>query len=334
MSKAAVPCVRWAIVGPGRIAHQFAQALKSLPDARLAAVVGRDLKRATAFAAQWGDSATSVADDLLRGLTSTHVDAVYVATPHPFHADAVRAALRAGKAVLCEKPLTPNAAVTAELIHLAEQHNAFLMEAVWTRFLPIYGVAQRWLNERRIGAVRGMQSRFCINIPFAPNNRCHDPHQAGGALLDVGVYNLNVSRMVMANAPVRSFDVHATLGPLGCDQRLSARLDFGAVQSQFICGFDGVADNSFHIAGERGHITVHSGFWHATSATLVVTGEPPHTERAPFACNGFEYQIAEVHRCRAAGLLQSPVMPWAESLAVVTLMDAMRKRIGLRYPFE
>jgi predicted dehydrogenase len=334
LSHAAASAVRWAIVGPGRIAHQFAQALKSLPGARLAAVVGRDRERAAAFAAQWGDSATSVANDLVRGLTSAQVDAVYVATPHPFHADAVRVALHAGKAVLCEKPLTPNAAVTAELIGLAGQHNAFLMEAVWTRFLPIYGVVQRWLDERRIGAVRGMQSRFCIDIAFAPDNRCHDPHQAGGALLDVGIYNLNVSRWVMANAPVRSFDVHAALGPLGCDQRLSARLDFGGAQSQFICGFDGVADNNFHIVGEHGHITVHSGFWRATSATLAVSGSKPQTERAPLACNGFEYQIAEVHRCLAHGLLQSPVMPWAESLAVVTLMDAMRERIGLRYPFE
>ncbi len=256
--------MRWAVVGPGRIAHQFAQALQSLPDARLAAVIGRDRGRAAAFAAQWGDAATSVTDDLVRALASTQVDAVYVATPHPFHADAVRVALRAGKAVLCEKPLTPNAAFTAELIGLAEQHQTFLMEAVWTRFLPIYGVVSGWLREGRVGAVRGMQSRFCIDIPFAPDNRCHDPAQAGGALLDVGVYNLNVSRLVMANAPVLGFDVQATPGPLGCDQRLSARLDFGSAQSLFTCGFDGLAETAFTSSASA-----------ATSPCTAAFGTPP-----------------------------------------------------------
>jgi predicted dehydrogenase len=325
----------WAVVGSGRIAHRFAQALGCLSGAKLAAVVGRDALRARAFAQQWGDAGTLVANDLGQVLASGAVDAVYVATPHPFHAQAVRTALRAGKAVLCEKPLTPNAAVTAELIGLAEQHQAFLMEAVWTRFLPIYATVQRWLQEGRIGAVRSLQSRFCIDKPFAPDDRCHDPAQAGGALLDIGIYNITVSRMVMRNAAVKDFDVSAVRGPLGCDLRLAATLRFDdGVTSQFVCGFDGLADNSFHIAGERGHITVHDGFWQATAATLAVGGTTPQTEQAPFACNGFEYQIAEVHRCLAQGLLQSPTMPWAESLAVVTLMDAMRERIGLRYPFE
>lgn len=328
----------WTVVGPGRIAHRFAQALWTLPGCTLAAVVSRDRQRGEAFARQWGDADTLVTNDLRQALASGTVDAVYVATPHPFHAEAVRTALRAGKAVLCEKPLTPSAAATAELIALAEQHQAFLMEAVWTRFLPIYATVQQWLREGHVGAVRSLQSHFCIDKPFspsAPNDRCHDPAQAGGALLDIGIYNISVSRMVLNNAAVEDFDVHATLGPLGCDLRLTAQLHFaGGITSQFVCGFDGVADNSFHIAGERGHITVHDGFWQATGATLAVHGDAPVTEHAPFACNGFEYQIAEVQRCRAQGLLQSPVMPWQESLEVVRLMDAMRQRIGLHYPFE
>jgi predicted dehydrogenase len=327
--------VRWAVVGPGRIAHKFAKALRHLPEAHLAAVISRDLQRAQAFAATWGNGDTVCAEELSGAFDQTTIHAVYVATPHSAHADGVRQALKAGKAVLCEKPLTPNAVTTAELIALAKRHQTFLMEAVWTRFLPIYATVKRWLEEGSIGTVRSMQSRFCLDVPFSPTHRSHDPAQAGGALLDIGIYNITVTRMLLESAAVTSFDVHALPGPLGCDVHLAAKLYLqGGATSQFVCRFDGVADNSFHVSGEQGHITVESGFWQATAATIHIPGEPMLRVHAPFACNGFEYQIEEVHRCIAQTQLESASMPLRESLAVVELMDAMRQRIGLRYPFE
>ena len=324
----------WALVGPGNIARRFAGALQPMAGARLAAVIGRDAARAADFARQWSDSAWS-GTDLSSALARPDVHAVYVCTPHPFHADAVRMALDAGKPVLCEKPLTPNAATAQPLLALARERGVFLMEALWTRFLPAHDQVRRWLDDGAIGNVRAMQSSFGLNRPPTPGSRRYTAALGGGALLDIGLYNIHVSRMVLPGVPVRDFTVQAMLAGENVDVHLAATLDFGAgCSSQFVCGFLGNADNSFRILGERGHIVVHGGFWESTAATLVNDGQEPLTVQAPFRTNGFEYEIEEVMRCVREGRIESPRMPHTETLAVVELMDAMRARIGVRYPFE
>ena len=325
----------WALVGPGAIARRFAAALQGVAGARLAAVASRDVDRAAAFAGEWGDPRT-VSGDLPAVLARSDVHAVYVCTPHPHHASAVRGALDAGKPVLCEKPLTPSAATTRPLVDLAATRRVFLMEAVWTRFLPVYDQVRAWLDAGAIGPVHAMQSSFVIDRPFEPGNRRYTAALGGGALLDIGIYNITVSRMVLPGVPVQGFDVRAVLGGENVDVQLAATLDFGGGRSsQFHCGWYGSADNSFRVYGERGHIVVHGGgFWQSTAATLVRDGEPAQTVDAPFRINGFEYEIEEVMRCVHAGLVESPRLPPAESLAIVELMDAMRARVGVRYPFE
>lgn len=327
----------WAIVGPGNIAQRFADALRGIDGARLAAVVGRDAARAEAFARTWqhGSTAPFVSTDLAAALARPDVHAVYVATPHPFHAQPVRASLAAGKPVLCEKPMTVNAAGTRALIALARQRGVFLMEAVWTRFLPVYAAVQQWLRDDRIGNVRAMQSSFCLNRPFKPGDRRYAAALGGGTLLDIGLYNITVSRMALPGVPVQGFDIRAVLGAEGVDVQTAVTLDFGDGRwSQFSCGFFGNGVNSFRILGQAGHITVHGGFWEATAATLQRDGQEPQTAHAPLRVNGFEYEIEEAMRCIRAGLIESPALPHAESLAVVELIDAMRERIGVRYPFE
>jgi predicted dehydrogenase len=327
----------WALVGPGHIARRFAQALGGVDGARLAAVVGRDAARAAAFAAQWGPDAWH-GSDLAAALARPEVHAVYVCTPHPFHAEAVRAALLAGKPVLCEKPLTPCAAQTRPLVALAQQRGVFLMEAVWTRFLPIYGQLRQWLADGRIGAVRAMQSSFHLDRPPRPppaTDRRYSAAMGGGNLLDIGIYNITASRIALPGVPVQSFDVQALLNEQGVDVQMQANLDFGQGRfAQFSCGWFGDGPNDFRVLGERGHIVVHGGFWEATRATLHVAGAAAETVERPFRINGFEYEIEEVMGCVRAGLSESPLLPPAESLAVVELMDAMRARIGVRYPFE
>ena len=327
----------WAVVGPGNIARRFAGALRGIPGTRLAAVIGRDPARAAAFAAAWqhGSTAPFVTTDLVAALARPDVHAVYVATPHPFHPEPVRASLAAGKPVLCEKPMTVSAAATRALIEQAQRQRVFLMEAVWTRFLPIHATVQAWLQAGEIGAVRAMQSSFCLDRPFKPGDRRYSAALAGGTLLDIGLYNITVSRMVLPGVPVLGFDLRGVHGGDGVDVQTAVTLDFGAGRwSQFHCGFFGNGDNSFRIVGERGHILIHGGFWEATAATLHRDGGAAHTAHAPFRVNGFEYEIEEVMRCVRAGLVESPQLPHAESLAVVELIDAMRARLGVVYPFE
>lgn len=325
----------WALVGPGNIARRFAAAVQGIDGTRLAAVVGRDAARAGAFAAQWGDPNTAALTDLDAALARPDVHAAYVCTPHPQHAVAVRAALDAGKPVLCEKPLTPSAAATRPLVALARAKQLFLMEAVWTRFLPLHRRVQQLLADGAIGEVRAMQSAFCIDRPFKPGDRRYTAALGGGALLDIGLYNLTVSRMALPGVPVQGFEVQAMLGGESVDVQLAATLDFGVGRtSQFTCGFFGTGDNSFRLLGTRGHLVIHGGFWEATAATVCRDGAPPERIDAPFRINGFEYEIEEAMRCIRAGLGESPLLPLDETLAVVQLMDAMRAKIGVRYPFE
>lgn len=335
--------LRWAIVGPGRIAHRFAQAVNALPDTGLSWVQGRDAARAQAFARQWtpaGAAPVQAATDLAAVLARPEVDAVYVATPHAFHGDAVRAALQAGKPVLCEKPLVPHRAAGEALVALARERGVFLMEAVWTRFLPAYATVGAWLREGAIGPVRGLQSSFCFATPFEAGSRLFDPAQAGGALLDIGIYNLNLTRWVLQQAlgacpEAVALQVHGRLAPTGIDRHVAATLAFeGGLASQFVCSFDGHADNGLRILGERGHIELPQGFWGATQARLQRQGEAPVVVDAPHAINGFEGQIVEAARCIRAGLVESPVQPHADTLATLGWMDALRQRLGVRYPFE
>ncbi len=333
----------WALIGPGRIAHRFAQAVQGLPGARLSCVLGRDAERTRTFAAQWSGTGkgpvrtTASWDDVL---LDPSIDAVYVATPHTMHHDAVQRCLAAGKPVLCEKPLVPNVAQAQSLVALAQSRRVFLMEAMWTRFLPAYAQIAQWLGSDAIGRVRTIQSSFCFAATDGLDSRLYAPELAGGALLDIGIYNLSMTRWVLHTAlgacpALRDLQVHGLLAPTGVDQRLAATLAFdGGVVSQFVCGFDSCADNALRIVGERGWISAPHNFWEATEVLLQVQGEPLQRIHTPFAINGFEGEIMEAMRCIRAGLLESPQMPHAETLATLGWMDTMRSSMGVCYPFE
>jgi predicted dehydrogenase len=333
----------WGLIGPGGIARRFADALRQLPDARLVAVHGRDQARAARFAEDWrepGQAAAVAHADLEQLLADPAVRAVYIATPHAFHANAIRRCLLAGKPVLCEKPLVVNAALARELTALAQARGVFLMEALWTRFLPIYEVVGHWLATGAIGAIRGLQSSFCFHPRFDPSSRLFDPAQAGGSLLDLGIYNLAMTQWVLQQAwrrrPVlEALSASAVIGASGVDLRVAAALRFGdGVVSQFQCGLDGQADNALRVFGERGVITVPEHFWEATAASLHVDGGPTETVQRPFRINGFEGQVEEAMRCIAHGEVESPVMPHADSVVLAGWMDRIRADIGLVYPFE
>jgi len=335
--------LRWAIVGPGRIAHRFAQAVQGLPQAQLVAVVGRDAGRAQAFAQCWqvpGQPAAWVAPDLDTLLARDDVDAVYVATPHSHHAGAVAAALHAGKPVLCEKPLVPHSAAAVPLVALARERGVFLMEALWTRFLPAYAQVQAWLQQGAIGTLRSVHSSFCFHAPYEPASRVFNPALAGGALLDIGIYNLSVLRWVLQTVrghcpePLR-WQLQGLRAPTGVDRRVAGLLAFeGDVTASFECSVDSHSANALRIEGSAGHILLPHNFWQATQAELHVHGQAAQTVHTPFAINGFEGEITEATRCIRAGLFESPAMPHSETLATLRWMDHIRAELGVVYPFE
>lgn len=332
----------WGLIGPGRIARRFVAAVNGLPDARMHAVLARDAERGAQFARQWACEGTplpTVHTDLDALLADPDVQAVYIATPHDSHARLASACLRAGKPVLCEKPLTPTLAQTAALVELSASTRVFLMEALWSRFLPVYDQVAQWLRSGRIGPVRTVQSSFCFNLPFDARHRVFDPQRAGGAMLDIGIYNLAMTRFVLESSlgacpePERIVAC-GTLAPTGVDQRVGGMIVFaGGVIAQWVCSVDATSDNALAVNGERGSIRVPMRFWEGTQAVLAVDGHAEQVCQAPFRINGFEGEIEEAMRCIRAGLPESPRMPHAETLALARWQHEVMRQLGVRHAF-
>lgn len=325
------PDLQWGIVGPGTIARKFARDLRVATGGRLRAVASRKLHRARAFADEFGaelafDNIQALADD-------TSVDIVYISTPHNAHFAAAKLLLESGKPVLCEKPLTVNARQARELIAVSRFKGVFLMEAMWTRCLPVYAQIRRWLNDGLIGRPRNVFSGFCIHAQRNPANRWYNPALAGGALLDLGVYNLAVSQLVMGRQP-EQVTATAKLAVTGVDELLAATLRYahGGV-AQFVCGLSSTFDNSLVIGGDKGFIRVPANFIHGTEATLTVE-EFTEGFSMQQRGEGFEYEIEEAMRCLRIGTIESPLMPHADTLATMEAMDEIRRQIGLLYPDE
>lgn len=333
----------WAVIGPGAIAQRFADAVWHLPQCRVHGVLGQRPERAAAFAARWqqpGQVPMRVYADLPALLDDAQVHGVYIATPHVSHAPLIEACLHAHRPVLCEKPLVVSAAQALPLLALAQQKQVFLMEALWSRFLPIYAVVGAWLRSGVLGPLRAIQSSFCFLAPFQASSRLFDPALAGGSLLDIGIYNLAISRWVLQQAqgdcpePLR-IQADGLIGSTGVDVRVAGTLVFPQqIMVQFVCGFDGQADNALRIIGERGCITLPHHFWEATEAWLDVSGQARHCQHAPMRINGFEGEIeAAMHGIRL-GQVESPHLPHADTLAVLRWMDTLRQQLGVIYPFE
>lgn len=321
----------WGILGPGRIAHEFARGLQVIDDAKLYAVASSKIERAREFADQYGGAKTYNTYEAL--VNDPEVDGVYIATPHRFHFENAMLALNAGKPVLCEKPLTVNAGETKKLIEASKKNKVFLMEALWSRYLPIYTVVREWLDKKEIGDISLMIGTFGFNAPKEKDDRWQNPELAGGTLLDMGIYPIAISQWVMKSQP-KSFVAMAHIGKTGVDELTTFSLQYeNDVISQSHSSFMSNHVNDFLIYGSKGTIRIHPNFWGSTKATLITDGQE-FTVSRPLRAGGFEYQAEEAMRCIRAGLLESPGMSHADTLANMELMDGIRTQIGLKYPFE
>jgi len=321
----------WGIIGPGRIANNFAKAIDVIDNTVIYAIASRNEERAKNFADKYGINKTY---NTFEGLVNDpKIDAIYVATPHTFHFELTTLALSAGKHVLCEKPITVNYQQAQKLFTLAKQKKVFIMEALWTRFLPIYKVIRSWIDENKIGEIKLLTSSFGYAFKRDLSDRKFNHSLAGGGLLDLGIYSIAISQWVLRKNPI-SFSASGYLGETNVDEMLAVNLDYGnGVISQFSCNLLSTNENDFIIYGTKGHIRIHCMFWGATKATLYVD-DKEITEERPFRASGFEYQIEEVMNCINIGKLESEEMTHERTLANMKLMDDIRKSIGLKYSFE
>lgn len=323
--------IRWGILGPGKIARKFAIGLQSVPDARLMAVGSRSKERAAAFAAEFNAPRVHGSYEALAA--DPAVDVIYVATPHPQHHETAMMCLKAGKAVLCEKPFTLNAREGGDLVAMARQQGVFLMEAMWMRFLPVIARIKEWVDLKAIGSPRMVMADFGFRAEWNPENRVLNPQLGGGALLDVGIYALSFATMVFGGEP-RKITGLSHIGETGVDEQSAVVLSYGSGELALLaCAVRTRTAHEARVLGTDGSIHMPT-FWHGSQATLMVDGKEPVQVNLPLQGNGYNYEAVEVGRCLREGLRESPVMPLAETLSLMRTMDELRRQWALVYPQE
>jgi predicted dehydrogenase len=322
--------IRWGILGTGKIAHAFATALREIPDAKLVAVASRSSGSAQAFGGEFGVPAEGFHGSYQALADDPQVDVVYIGTPHPLHAENALMCLHAGKHVLCEKPFAMNRRQASEVIALARKKNLFVMEAMWTRFLPAIVEAKRILDSGEIGTPRLAQSDFGFVAHGGPEHRLLNAELGGGALLDIGIYPLSVSSFLLG--AVESVQADGELGETGVDTQtaFSLRHQNGGVSS-CVCSISAETPTEMTISGELGHLRLHRRFHMPTSLTVTLHNGASRTLDLPMIGNGYAHEALEVMRCLRAGLTESPAMTHDETLSLMGVLDTIRSQIGLRY---
>ena len=323
--------IRWGILGTGSIARKFAIGLSVLEDAKLRAVGSRTKKQANKFASEFDipnrhASYVSLAND-------AEVDAIYIATPHSLHCENTLLCLEAGKAVLCEKPFAINATDAEKMIDRARELGLFLMEAMWTRFMPLMVELRKMLSKKVIGEVRMLAADFGFRAGLNRKGRLFNPALGGGALLDVGVYTVSLDSMIFGTPTTITSAAH--LGKTAVDEQ--AGIVLGHQEGQLSTLYTAVRTNTPQeatILGTDGWIRIHSPWWVPKAMTLNVAGKSPEVLEFPFVENGYNYEASEVMQCLRDGKLESDVLPLDETLTVMQTLDKIRAQWGLKYPME
>jgi predicted dehydrogenase len=322
--------IRWGIIATGGIARAFARDLTLLPDARLVAVGSRSAGTADAFADEFDvpnrhGSYQSLVED-------PEVDAVYVSTPHPGHYDAAMRAIRAGKAVLVEKPFTIDADEAGELIAAARDGGTFLMEAMWTRFLPDMVRVREILREGTLGEIVSVTAEHGQWFELDPEFRLFKPELGGGALLDLGIYPVSFASLVLGTP--RKVTAVSDPAFTGVDAQTSMIFQYdGGAHAVLTTTSYALTGNAAAINGTRARLELAGTFYRPTTFRVIGRDDVVLESYDTLAeGNGLRFQAAEVGRCLRAGLTESPLLPLDETLAIMRTMDEIRGQIGLTYP--
>lgn len=325
--------MKWGILATGRIAEKFAETVNAMePEQILAACASRSKEKAEAFQEKY--QIARAYDSYEAMLQDPDVEAVYIATPNHLHYENCVMCLNAGKHVLCEKPFTVAWEDGEKLFALAREKGLFIMEAFWIRFLPVLQKMKALIEAGTIGDVVWARSDYGFVAKGARKDRKFDSALAGGALLDIGIYNLGFMRMVMGDEQPESFESQYHINEYGTD-------DFSTILFRYPSGKSAVVTTSIGIPmaryamvyGTKGSIALDD-FQHAKKLTVQVEEEEPYTIELPMEINGFEYQIREVERCVKQGMNTSDILKEEDTLDILKLMSDIRKSWGMKFTCE
>ena len=325
--------INWGIIGLGNIADLFAKDLALVETTKLIAVASRNQTKADQFAQK--HQAAKAYGNYEAILNDPKVDIIYIATPHDSHQSLTIAALKAGKHVLCEKPLAVNQAQVQKMIKVAQQEGKFLMEAFWSKFNPSVKAALKLVEEGRIGAINYLNADFTLCCDFTDDSRWYNMELAGGSLLDMGVYPVflaynifGVPEQILATARF-----HST----GADIQTSAILKYKNGIANILSGFASESDMVAKIYGTEGRIYLQP-YWHEAQGYTLIEGNwnqgKTIHQPLPTKGKGFTYEIEECLACIRQGKIQSPNWTHQNSLELISIVDEIRRQTGLKYPFE
>ena len=319
---------RWGVVGPGGIAERFANAMSSVDDGEIVVVASRSIDRANAYGDRHGVPHRHVGADAL--VADDDVDAVYVATPHSHHEIDTLTALQSGKHVLCEKAFALDAKQARRMGEAARTNGRFLMEAMWSRFLPAYRRLRELLDDGAIGDPLVVEADFGFRAHVDASHRLFDLALGGGALLDLGIYPLQLCAFVLG--PPERVIADGVVGETGADELVTALLHHDGDRLGAMKAATRVALScSARISGSRGWIELPP-FMHCPTSITVHRPSGAELIDCSFAGDGLRFEIEEVHRCIANDALESAVMPLDESIALMDVLDEIRGQVGVVYP--
>ncbi len=323
--------IRWGILGCGRIARKFALDLKLVDSAELIAVGSRSIDNANAFAKDFPVLYTHGSYEAL--VQNELVDVIYIATPHSEHHQNTLLCLQHNKAVLCEKAFAVNSRQASEMINLAREKKVFLMEAVWTKFLPQYQKLQSILRDGLLGDIKAVT----INFGFRPQEpvpaRMFNPALAGGSLLDIGIYNVFMALSILGKPD----NIEASMTPAhtGVDEQCAIlfRYNNGAMAHLFSSFATNMATEA-EICGTKGRIRLTHRFYSPDTTIEYYSGLPDSREIIPVERgegHGYQHEAMHVCECLQQGLTESPVMTHADSLLLMDMLDTIRQKAGIKY---
>ena len=327
--------INWGIIGAGLIAGKMADALKINPDSQLVAVASKTMPKAEKFAKEFDVENAYSYQEIVE---CKEIDVIYVATTHNFHFDNAKLALEHGKHVLVEKAFTINAKEARELAQIAREKNLFLMEAIWTRFLPSYKLLKNKIQNKEIGDVKLFNISFGNIVLPQYAQRLTDPNLAGGVTLDMGIYPISFVCYLLGELPceIKSMTQFSESGvdetscymfrfPCGCFANIFTSFNLKMKNQVEIYGSKGFIEFSNFAIGESFTISKHDGT-NEINETLEIFEKNPE--------NGFVCQVEEVGRCIKKGKLESEIIPLDETIGIMEVMDKMRDEWGFKYPSE
>ena len=323
--------VRLGIAGPGRIVRRVMTDIRRAEHIEVAAVASRTIERARAAAVEFDiplafGSYEAMAD-------SSAVDLVYVAVPHPFHCAVTKLFLAGGKHVIVEKPFAVNAGEAWEMIDCARANGLFLMEAMWSRFFPAAQALKALIDAGTLGNIRRITADFAYRAPLDFEDRLYKRELGGGSLLDVGIYPLSLICFYKGALPAET-QVLCNRAETGVDGLCAFQLQFadGAVGQGF-GGFEVTTDQAMKLYGTEGWVEVPD-FWHPTRFTIHRPDQPDELREFAPENEGYHNEFECAAQVILAGQTDQPVIPLAESLKIMEIMDDMRARMGVWYPGE